>query len=565
MQRHNVPFHSALALLLILAGSNEANAANASLVLNFDPPIPGAAEANFVQQCVVQLSVRNKDMLPIDALNDFCDTTDAIVECKLKLSMKLGNVHEKMKLGQAQKMISFCRAAYNWVQEKYGMLCPLQCEKLQCKSTCLWLEKNKKLKAEAKELQASNLKSMGLKDKLDKAEFAADDANRTFLKSNVTVLRKQSDLKLARSLVEDQQKLVRKAEEKVMKFKPTLFKLQSQVASLESYSAAQATNIEDLQFQLDKFELKQNQLLRKEKELKDKILKGTAELENFTAKVTDRQKDLDTKLKKIKEMFEAQKDLAKIIREQRIVVQKWMIAYKRADFHVKNAIKEKTPKTAVDDLENLRQQQKERLKKETAVLNKAEQKLTYLQDEAKRYIKDTKYLAKWLRESKVAAAKQTSKVAQLAADLKSAQMTASSLAKGPIATLVAALSKRRAAASKTMEEYKKAKRTLALTRKVEEQEAATLKERITAAEKLRKEFSAAEGAFQEAVDNFRSSAKSFQAALDKAVSLKKEYFKLYSGVLNGMKKNRAEQRALRSWKPEIVGQHGLALLQSFLG
>jgi len=559
MQGHNVPFHLVLALL-ILVGPNEANASKAFLVSNSNPPTPGSAEAKFVQQCAVQLFVRNKDMLPIDALNEYCETTDAIVECKLKLSMKLEKVHDRGK-----GMLSFCQAAYNWAQEKYGMLCPLQCEKFQCKSTCLWLEKRKKLTAEAKELQAKNLKSTVLEEKLDRAEFAADAAKHRFLNSNATVLRKQSDVKLARGLEKDRQELVESTEKRVMELQPKLFKLQSSVANLDSLSTTQATNIEDLQFQLDKMELKQKQLLRKEEELKGKILEGTAELENFTVKVTERQKELDTRLPKAQEMYGAQKKLTKIVREQQVVVQKWIIAYKRADFHVQNAIKEKAPKPAIDDLENLRQQQKERLQKETAVMNKAEQKLTYLQDEAKRYAKDTKFLAKWLKESKGAAAKKTSELAQLAADLESAQTTASSLAKGPMATLVAELSKDRAAASKTTEDFKQAKRTLALTRELEEQATARLKEEIAAAETLRKERSIAEGAFEKAVGEFQSSAKSFEAALKKANSLKKEYGKLYQDLLNDMEANRAAQRALKSWKPEIVGQHGLALQQSLLG
>jgi len=554
MQGHNVSFYPGLVLLLTLAGSNEANAS-----MNFTPPIPGAAEQKFVRQCVVQLSVRNQNMLPIEALQDFCETTDAIVECKLKISMKLETVHER-----GRGMVSFCHAAYDWVQEKYGMLCPMQCEKLQCKSTCLWLEKNRKLKTEAEELKADNLASTNLKRQVDEAEFAADDAKMRFLSSNRTVHREKDNVNRAQDLVQDRQKLVKNTQEKVLELEPKLFKLEQVVANLDSLLEQREENIENLQFELDKVELKQEHLLRKEKELNGKILKGSDELEQFSAKVIERKKELDDKLKQINDMLEAQKDLGKIVTEQHSVVNKWMVAYKRADFHVQNAIKEKAPKTAIEDLEDLRRQQKERLKKETAVMNKAEQKLQYLQDEAKRYVKDTKMLSEWLKESKIKAANKTQEVAQLAADMKSAQLTAENTAKGVISKLVSELSKRRKAASNTTEEYKKANRTLELTQEVHEQETARLKEQVAAIEKLRKELDLAEEAFEQAAEDLQSSAKSYKEAHENANVLKKEYVKLYQGMLDGMKANRAAQRALRSWKPEIVGQHGLALLQSFL-
>jgi len=350
----------------------------------------------------------------------------------------------------------------------------------------------------------------------------------------------------------------------VLAIEPKLFELEQVVANLDSLSEQQEENIQSIQFQLDKAQLQQRLQLRKEEELKGKILNGTKELEGFSAKVTERQKELDDKLKKIDEMFKAQKDLAKIVQDQHGVVQKWMIAYKRADFHVKNAVAQKVPKQALDDLEDLRRQQKERLKKETAVMNKAERKLVYLQNEAKRYIKDTKMLAKWLKEAKIKAADKTQEVAQLAADMKSAQMTAENLKKGVIEELVSALAKYKKGASETSEKYKKASRTLAMTKGIHEKETAKLKEEIAAFDRLRKELSVAEEAFEKAAEDLQSSAKSYEAAVKKANNLKREYAKNYQGVLNGIQANLKAQAALRSWKPEIVGQHGLALLQSFL-
>jgi len=95
---------------------------------------------DFVRRCQVVVTVSDHKFLPIQPLERFCGTTDAVVECRLAVGQRLKATHAR-----DGDMGEFCSAAYDWFQVKYGMKCPSQCRKLQCKSTCMWLEAKKKL------------------------------------------------------------------------------------------------------------------------------------------------------------------------------------------------------------------------------------------------------------------------------------------------------------------------------------------------------------------------------------------------------------------------------------
>lgn len=86
------------------------------------------------------VTVSDHKFLPIQPLDRFCRTTDAVVECRLKVGQRLKETHAR-----DGDMGKFCSAVYDWFQVKYGMKCPSQCRKLQCKSTCMWLGAKKKL------------------------------------------------------------------------------------------------------------------------------------------------------------------------------------------------------------------------------------------------------------------------------------------------------------------------------------------------------------------------------------------------------------------------------------
>merc|ERR1719265_335754 len=88
--------------------------------------------------------------MPVNVVKDFCQTTDAVVECRLKV---VGELQDFIGHMVTQRDVEgFCRKTYDWFQMKYGMNCPKQCHKLQCRSTCQWLENKAEIEKRREQL-----------------------------------------------------------------------------------------------------------------------------------------------------------------------------------------------------------------------------------------------------------------------------------------------------------------------------------------------------------------------------------------------------------------------------
>jgi len=106
------------------------------------------AQDDFVRRCEVVVTVSDDKFLPVKPLDRFCQTTDAAMECRMKVGMRLKETHAR-----DGDMGKFCGAVYDWFQGKYGMQCPKQCRKLQCKSSCMWLGAKKKMNSENSQIK----------------------------------------------------------------------------------------------------------------------------------------------------------------------------------------------------------------------------------------------------------------------------------------------------------------------------------------------------------------------------------------------------------------------------
>merc|ERR1719409_2038828 len=108
------------------------------------------ATRDFVRRCTVVVTVSDDKFLPVEPLDRFCQTTDAAMECRLKVGERLKRTHARQG-----DMGRFCAAVYDWFQEKYGNKCPNQCRKLQCRSTCMWLDAKRNLNTENEQIKAN--------------------------------------------------------------------------------------------------------------------------------------------------------------------------------------------------------------------------------------------------------------------------------------------------------------------------------------------------------------------------------------------------------------------------
>jgi len=71
------------------------------------------AQEDFVRRCEVVVTVSDDKFLPVKPLDRFCQTTDAAMECRLKVGQRLKDTHAR-----DGDMGRFCGAGYDWVQGK---------------------------------------------------------------------------------------------------------------------------------------------------------------------------------------------------------------------------------------------------------------------------------------------------------------------------------------------------------------------------------------------------------------------------------------------------------------
>jgi len=128
----------------------------------------------FVRKCTIVTTVSHKRMLPSSAVEAICRSTDQVVQCKMDLGNRMQLLHER-----GRSMTTFCSEAWDWFLDKYGQKCPNQCRKMQCRSTCAWLEANEDLKREGADINERLSKVSGHeRAELTKVLKEADEAQK---------------------------------------------------------------------------------------------------------------------------------------------------------------------------------------------------------------------------------------------------------------------------------------------------------------------------------------------------------------------------------------------------
>jgi chromosome segregation ATPase len=279
----------------------DANAANAS-----DPDFPGldkAAREDFGRRCEVLVTVSDEKFLPVKPLVRFCDTTDAPMECRLKVSMRLKETHARDgDMGQ------FCSAVYDWFQGKYGMKCPKQCKKLQCRSTCLWLDKKKEameenleIKEEMQEAQEKMKYMKELADNITKMEAEEKKSNFTLSMSATRVAR-------AEKALADREADAKAAHEKLEKVEKTVEEIETNITILKDNLVTMEDSIVKQTFALDKAKLKLEDMSR----AKDRLVAKTEEQE---VEEKSLQKDIAKIDKQLKELQRGKDGYSKQVTE----------------------------------------------------------------------------------------------------------------------------------------------------------------------------------------------------------------------------------------------------------
>jgi len=145
---------------------------------------------------------------------------------------------------------------YDWFQGKYGMKCPQQCRKLQCRSTCMWLDAKKKVNKDNDEIKDEMQQAENLLNEIKGVNKQVDEKVRqeNKIKFNINIIgvkieRADKDLKEAKSDATA-------AEAKRNKVHQAAVKLEKTIAATADNLVKREDAMLKQQFAMDKAKLK---------------------------------------------------------------------------------------------------------------------------------------------------------------------------------------------------------------------------------------------------------------------------------------------------------------------
>jgi len=245
------------------------------------------AQDLFVRRCTVGLSVTEKYLLPTAALEKFCGETDAAEVCRLEIENEAKAVNRR---GGSTQL--FCLVTYKWFQRKYGMFCPLQCDKFQCHATCVWLEDKQSLDKRRDQLQGrlDRVKSdegnvLQAEERVNKMKDELSQLTDTIEKTNVILKRSKLRYEDAQAAVAFEQSRLAKLDAEVTKYTNGIGSLTTTISTEQDY-------IKQVEREHDLKKLEMAKVSRQLDAIKKQVSKQTVDLREERERDAKKSKDI---------------------------------------------------------------------------------------------------------------------------------------------------------------------------------------------------------------------------------------------------------------------------------
>jgi len=518
-------------------------------------PEDAKVRANFVKECTTVTTVKDDFLLPVEALEKLCDGTDAVVECKLRVVKRVQDTH-----AHGGDMAAACGAIFEWFQHKYADECENQCEKLQCKATCEWLNehesvlKNETLEDMEARLEAMKTELARLEDDL-KDQDAATRAQKDLTdRLGLQLLRAKSAQDSASQGLLDQQARLATAEAAAKQD-------QGRVDKMEADQEFRSSQVLDTQRQLDMAKVNKSgaegEVASKEEAFKraqDSSAEKQADVQKQEASITELQTAVQEKEAEVQQL-EAEME------QQLPLLEKRLRAMQKAEADQEQALSDGASSETLTVAEDLVKQQTEAYDKMQAEVDAVNRSLTVAQNGVRLATDEVRMGRKMLQ--KLQAEAKTAAGAQSAAkvELITAQ-NAASRAQQATDALKAQLEEQQRMEQAGAAALKSAEITLDSRKKIVAEEEAAL-------EKAEKELKDTQAVYEltktkesEAKEKLGNMQKK-QTQLVKAVQAGTAAWTAHTQELEkGLSAQSADIRRLNKVKPDIVRQHGLALLHA---
>mmetsp|Transcript_19078 Transcript_19078/g.44588 ORF Transcript_19078/g.44588 Transcript_19078/m.44588 type:complete len:575 (-) Transcript_19078:7-1731(-) len=509
----------------------------------------------FIERCATVTTVRDESYLPIKALERLCDGTDSVVECKLRVVKRVKDTHAR-----GGDMQQACAAIYEWFQKKYGDECPNQCRKLQCQATCEWLDDHEAVtQNETLDEMESQLKEMKtelseLEDELADAKSKTREQDNLCSRVEVKLGRAKSALDAALEAEKNQQQQL-SIEEAAAKQDA------ARVASMMKQQEAAEEEAVNIGRELDFAKLDQTQA----EEKAEKAVKAFNEAQTASAAAEQQVQGAQQELQSLKAEAQRKADAVEAVEGQiedlAPVLDKKLKAMQQAERNEDQALKDGSSQETLDVAADLVKQQTARYQETQAQMTALERELEVAQNAERLALEEVSAAKAKKKQLKSEAATVSSDLAAAKTEM-SARQTAASRAESATKALEAKLEEQ----ERIIAEGAKALKAAGLTLKSREEILGREKGRLQQAEeevqKATAEFELLTTTSKNEKEKLERLAKKLDAKVKAVKAATAAWNSLSAEFQWGLDFQSDSIRQLNKRKPEIVRQHGLALLQA---
>lgn len=540
------------------AGAQPATAAAVHAGNETHPYDEAPAREAFVKQCAEVVRAETDETLPVDALESFCETTDAVVECRMRVVQGLKDAHR-----QGHGLEAFCAEAYAWFQTKYGGYCPAQCHKIQCRSTCRWLDDKKKLETQKSEAQGELKKSKGLKKQLGTAEKALAATEKEALELKHTLTITETQVARAAALRQEREQVWSAVKEEAAVAKSKADQRQDELEQVEANITSDEDILDRLRKRIDSDVISHESKLDEVKRAEVSLEKSQEGLGKQREKADGLQKELRAAAGEAAKRSSAMQALEGEVASQRAVVEEHSAAVRDAESKLR-AEGDGAAAKVKETLEVLVNEQTSRLKEAAEKLSEIEQRRVLLEAD----ITNANTAANGLKED-LSGIKRQSASEKKKADKLSDELEAS---KSEARTMAAALASRRQEATvrdkklaKLEKRRVKAQKTLQFAGQAAQEQVQKLNVAKEAIDQAAAMHDIVQGVSARLLAKLEETAKEVHKMAHEEAQLSSKYENMSGAAVRQLEAIRKASNQLDVRKPDTVRQHDLGLFRLLHG
>lgn len=451
----------------------------------------------------------------------------------------------------------FCHSAYDWFQQKYGMYCPSQCQKQQCKSTCEWLKEQKVLKEAGEKIEERSEADSGSQKKLEQLEAELVDARQDAEMRNRSVAQGEVKVERANATLQEELGNVAWQQNRSSQVDELVRSLEVKKEDFAVNITSSGETLDELNMRIDKADLGTHMLEDDKNRVQGKAGEAAAKLNEFQHQLEKNEEE-----ERVMEEMTNEEEAKVEELEREVVNATAVVTEKRSNLESAESQLEAAANDpmAKNTLEDLVRQQKQRFQDASEMFRLLDRELANKNIALEHSRQDLQTL----RDETVKARNATDVQRDLAESLEE-QLVAKSeevrVSVNASDTLKAEAAEQNRALLNLRSEAERADRTLELQLRYQQEEHEKLETNNGKAQQARDDLALEQAELNQELEVLATAATKLGNSLQLVDDEKRVWEADNAGLVRDQEELKANQRDLEHRKPEIVRMHGLGLIQ----